>query len=283
MVLRSITAIIALIILLPFLIFSGQVPFLIPLMTAVLAVIAVFEYFRCVGLKRDLEVTLPGYLLAFACSIGTCFVEKVSTYLVYLSAALFVYLLYLYVIAIFRHGKFTYSQLSSAFTMVTYIAVCFACLPLIRHHVKGGEYLYLLVFVGSWVTDAFAYFVGKLFGRHKLNPEISPKKTVEGSIGGILCCVGAFALYGWILSYFFPAITPRYGALCAAGFFCSLVAQIGDLIASLIKREHGVKDFSNVFPGHGGVLDRFDSFLAVCPVLLFLCVLGDGALIPLAL
>ena len=122
--------------------------------------------------------------------------------------------------------------------------------------------------------DTFAYFCGRLFGRHKLIVEISPKKTVEGSIGGTLFCVGAFLLYGLILQVAFD-LSPRYVMLGVAGLLAAFISQIGDLIASLIKREHGVKDYGFIFPGHGGVLDRFDSILAIAPLLWILLGLGE--------
>ena len=139
-------------------------------------------------------------------------------------------------------------------------------------YIENGVYYFALVFVASWVCDVFAYFVGRAFGRHKLIPEISPKKTVEGAIGGVVCTTLCFVLYGFIISRI-SEFAPKYFVLAIFGFVLSVVAQLGDLIASLIKREHGVKDYGCIFPGHGGVLDRFDSILAVAPFLLALCVL----------
>ena len=112
---------------------------------------------------------------------------------------------------------------------------------------------------------------GQAFGRHKLAPTLSPKKTIEGSVGGMLFTVGAFALYGFIIECVDKNTDANYLALCLIGLVLSVVSQIGDLFASLIKREFGVKDYSRMLPGHGGVMDRFDSILAVSIVLLVLC------------
>ena len=139
-------------------------------------------------------------------------------------------------------------------------------------YVEMGEYLFYLIFIGAWCADSFAYFVGVAIGKHKLIVEISPKKTIEGSIGGIVCTTLAFLLYGYIISLFDGAPTPNYIVLPILGFVLSVVAQFGDLICSLIKREHGIKDYGYIFPGHGGVLDRFDSVVAVAPVLYVICV-----------
>ena len=143
-------------------------------------------------------------------------------------------------------------------------------------YMENGVYLFLLPFIGAWVSDTFAYFTGRFLGRHKLAPIISPKKTIEGSIGGIVFAVGVFALYGVILSS--RGLIPNYLALCLAGLFVSILSQIGDLALSLVKREYGIKDYGKLFPGHGGVLDRFDSVIATAPVLLILSLLEGFAL-----
>ena len=152
---------------------------------------------------------------------------------------------------------------------VTYIVVSFTALSMLRYTDHGGA-IFVLVFVAAWVCDTAAYFVGFLFGKHKLIPAVSPKKTVEGSIGGIVFATLAFVLYGFIIESF-TDLEANYLALALSGLVLSVVSQVGDLIASLIKREHGVKDYSNLMPGHGGIMDRFDSILAVSTPLMFIC------------
>ena len=112
------------------------------------------------------------------------------------------------------------------------------------------------------MTDTFAYFTGMLFGKRKLIPNVSPKKTVEGSVGGTLFCVAFFVAYGAVLNNFTPYHINLLLIACA-GLVSALVSQIGDLSMSVIKRTYGIKDYGKLFPGHGGVLDRFDSILAV--------------------
>ena len=152
-----------------------------------------------------------------------------------------------------------------------YICGGFTSIVLLRDFQNIGMYLFMLIFVGAWMTDIFAYFVGRFFGKHKLIPEISPKKTVEGSIGGIVFCSLSFVLYGFILSYFTSISLVSYIVLGVVGVIISIVSQIGDLTMSQIKRQFGVKDYGKIFPGHGGMLDRFDSILAVALVLLIAC------------
>ena len=129
--------------------------------------------------------------------------------------------------------------------------------------------IYLLVFIGAWITDIFAYFTGVLFGKHKLCETISPKKTIEGSVGGILFCALAFVLFT-VFALDTEVTLWKCAVLAGAGVIISIVSQIGDLSMSLIKRHYGIKDFGKIFPGHGGMLDRFDSIIAVALTLFIL-------------
>jgi len=134
-----------------------------------------------------------------------------------------------------------------------------------------SAYLILFCLIGAFITDTFAYFVGVTIGKHKLCPTISPKKSVEGSIGGTLGVIIIMTLYGhFVLSgrvEVFAGV-PFY-IYAILGLICGIVSQIGDLFASMIKRHYDVKDYGNIFPGHGGVLDRFDSLVFVAPMVYF--------------
>jgi len=187
--------------------------------------------------------------------------------LFYLFIALFLLLLYFFVIVIFSRGRINIGNAAVFYMMTVYVTVSFVCIVCLRNQ-ENGAYLYLLPFIGALSSDTFAYFFGCAFGKHKLIPEISPKKTIEGSISGIFFGALSFVLYGWILkTWFLPSSTPNYLVLALSGIIVSAISQCGDLIASAVKRYYGVKDFGNLFPGHGGVLDRFDSVLATAPVL----------------
>ena len=157
-----------------------------------------------------------------------------------------------------------------SFLGIFYALIGLCAILYIHDRVDGGKYIYLIVFIGAWVTDTFAYFSGMLFGRggkHKLIPEVSPKKTVEGSIGGILFCILAMILFGFIIEKIDGSLQAKYPILAIGGLAISVVAQIGDLSMSVIKRHYGIKDYGFIFPGHGGILDRFDSVIAVSVVL----------------
>jgi phosphatidate cytidylyltransferase len=156
--------------------------------------------------------------------------------------------------------------------MVGYVAFPLSCSILVLYAVPDGFLWMLAAPIASWVTDVFAYFAGSLFGRNKLVPSISPKKTIEGAIGGILGCMGILALFFWLfVGKGWPVeVSPLANLLfgMALGLVCGATAQFGDWLASAVKRYCGVKDFGNVLPGHGGVLDRFDSVLFTAPVML---------------
>ena len=259
----------------PLLIFSDYVIY--PIALGLLCAIAAFELMRVFGVHKNWFVSIPTYVMTALLPIVYFLTvpknaprEEVYGYIVTLFLAVAVYILYLAAVAVFSGGRLPFSTLALTFASVTYITFAFNALAMLRY-MPYGAYIYLMVFIGAWTCDTFAYFTGRLFGRHKLAPTLSPKKTVEGSIGGMLFTVGGFALYGFIIECVDKNVEANYLALCLIGLALSVVSQIGDLFASLIKREYGVKDYSRMLPGHGGVMDRFDSILAVSIVLLVLC------------
>lgn len=130
---------------------------------------------------------------------------------------------------------------------------------------KHGLFLVVLTLCGAWLADTGAYFSGTFFGKHKLCPNISPKKTVEGFIGGTVTNGIIFILLGVIYGKLITDLPMDYFLLFVFGMACSVVGLLGDLSASLIKRQYGIKDYGNIMPGHGGVMDRFDSVLFVAP------------------
>ncbi len=271
---RLITAAVALCVLIPVLIFSDT--WLFPIAVSVFCLMALFEMFRCVKLSGNLWITLPIYLSAAFLVIGVrlfksqlgfdtwTFIARVAV------PCMLLVTLYLFAVLVFAKGKVAVDSIAIAGFMSLYIVSAFMAILFLRDSASGA-YTYLLIFIGAWITDSFAYFTGLLFGKHKLIPEISPKKTVEGSIGGILFCGAAFIIYGIAITHFVESATRmNLGLLFCYGVIVSVVSQIGDLSMSAVKRQYGIKDFGKLFPGHGGVLDRFDSILAVSLVLFVL-------------
>ena len=168
--------------------------------------------------------------------------------------------------------RFQYNNDAGAVIVSLVVIFLFRAISELRSIENGFYYLVSVVLVCT-VTDVFAYFIGKAFGRHKLAPIISPKKTVEGSIGGIIFSI----LIVYTIAHIFDIVTTHYvnyGYLILWCTITSLVAQFSDLSMSVIKRITGTKDFGNVFPGHGGILDRFDSYLFAVPFTLLLTEFG---------
>ena len=263
---RVITALVAVIILLPVLWLSNTYVF--PAAIAIVTIISLYEMFSCLGFKRKFSVTFPAYIIGIALPFVGKLSGDVGTILPFICAAMLMYILYLMMIAVFNHDKYSLNELAMCYMTAIYIISGFSSIQFIRD-MSTENNIYLLVFIGAWVTDIFAYFTGMLFGKHKLCEAISPKKTVEGSIGGILFCALAFALFV-VFALDTEVTLWKCAVLAVAGIIISIVSQIGDLSMSLIKRHYGIKDFGKIFPGHGGMLDRFDSIIAVALTLFIL-------------
>ena len=266
---RIITSIVAVCILLPVLFLHES--FLLPLGLAACSVIAVYEMLGCMGFKKFGSVSVPIYAIAGAFPFLIRYLENQQLTKSLAFAAIALVSLYLFGVMIFSHGKYRIGEIGALAFSMLYILIGFNAIIVVHDWADGGEYLYLVCFIGAWITDIFAYFCGMLFGKggkHKLIPDVSPKKTVEGSIGGIVFCILSLTLFGFVVEILNPALEANLLIFALAGLFVSVVAQVGDLSMSVIKRTYGIKDYGKLFPGHGGILDRFDSVLAVSVVLL---------------
>ena len=163
---------------------------------------------------------------------------------------------------VFTYPRFNAEQVMPAFFGVVYVAVMLSFIYLTRN-LPDGKFLVWLIFLCSWGCDTCAYCVGMLIGKHKMAPILSPKKSVEGGIGGV---AGA-ALLGVIYAAATQGPMAEYALICAVG---ALISMVGDLAASAIKRNQGIKDYGKLIPGHGGILDRFDSAIFTAPAIYFL-------------
>lgn len=271
---RIITGIFLILIILPTLLFA-QTAFL-PIAIAIGSIIAIFELSRCIGMQKAYLFVAPLYVLAAGLPFlsrlmvhGSLNVtsepEFAAKYMGQYGAILMIVLLfYFFTIAVFSHGKYNLADVCVLFAVAFYVLTGFNSIIIMYDNEHGGSILYLAIFLGAWGTDAFAYFCGRLFGRdgkHKLIPDVSPKKTVEGAVGGVVLCIAMMIAFGLICNYFNYHSNLLMFAL--GGLMISIVSQIGDLLMSYVKRYYGIKDFGKLFPGHGGVLDRFDSIFAV--------------------
>lgn len=186
----------------------------------------------------------------------------------YLMVFFISYLIVLMAIYVFAFPKFVANDMTICFFGIFYVVLMLSYIYQVRM-MNDGIYVVWLIFLCSWGCDTCAYLVGVMFGKHKMAPVLSPKKSIEGGIGGVL---GA-ALLGFIYACIFQDkieldnIKIIFPVVCAVG---GIISQIGDLTASGIKRNYEIKDYSRLIPGHGGILDRFDSVIITAPIIYYL-------------
>ncbi len=256
---RVITAIIMIAIFIPVLIFSDTLAF--PIVISLVGGIAAGEVLYIRGLHKKPYIMIPSVLFVMLCPLvsGTdCLPVFKSHNYNFLVVAFPVFVAYLLFVAVTFNRKIAFSDVTYACVSVLYIALAMFSIPFIRERAKLD---YLLLILCPCFTDIFALYGGKFFGKKKLCPAVSQHKTVEGAISGVIGSVVGAILYGSVRC---SATNDKFDILflVAAGVGISVVGQYGDLIASLLKRNCGVKDFGNIFPGHGGIMDRFDSIFA---------------------
>ncbi|MCI1721545.1 MAG: phosphatidate cytidylyltransferase [Lachnospiraceae bacterium] len=230
-----------------------------------LSLIGMREFYHASGVSgRGLNMLeLAGYIGAVGYYIVLYF--GLDRYILLELAASCALILAVYV---FTFPEYHTQEVSAAFFGVFYVAVMLGFIFLTRGRFKGRIEVWL-IFFASWGADTCAYLVGVTMGRHKMSPRLSPKKSVEGAIGGILGAAVLGAVYGAIFKQ--PVL--MYMVICAAG---AVISIIGDLAASAVKRNANEKDFGKIIPGHGGILDRFDSVIFTAPVIYFLSLLILG-------
>ncbi|MGI6072104.1 MAG: phosphatidate cytidylyltransferase [Lachnospiraceae bacterium] len=224
------------------------------------AIIAHYMFLRFVVASADNRKAED----AAAIDLGSAFLEKVdSIYIILIYAMALIVMLAFFV---FTFPRYSALQVFGSFFGVFYTGVPISFLYLLRIFPPSGAYLVWLAVFSSWGCDIFAYLFGMTLGKHQLVPKLSPNKSVEGAIGGIAGAVCLGVAYGFIVQKYVPDIRNApliFGVFC---FFGALVSQIGDMAASAIKRKLEIKDYGKILPGHGGILDRFDSMIIVAPI-----------------
>lgn len=182
------------------------------------------------------------------------------------------FLIALMAVYVFTYPKYRAEQITLTFFGLFYVAVMLSYVYQVRM-LEQGAFLVWLIFGCSWGCDTCAYFVGVTMGKHKMAPVLSPKKSVEGGIGGIVGAALLGAIYAALINHFAPGINANvilYAAICGVG---GAISQVGDLAASAIKRNYNIKDYGKLIPGHGGILDRFDSVIITAPIIFYMATL----------
>lgn len=240
---------------------------------ALAAVILVMLYECYRAINADLAMKIVGFISAAMMMLTMYFMfqDEMMVLFVFIAATVAVLLHMALVVA--EHGKKSYKDVLAGGFLTLYITVSMWCILFVREFFETN--LMLLIFISAWSCDTFAYFSGRLFGKHKLIPHVSPNKTVEGAIGGVIGSVICSLIYLLILyklpsTDFIVRINRWIIGFAAIGFAGGICSQIGDLIASAIKRDEDIKDFGWIFPGHGGFMDRFDSVMFISPIILMM-------------
>ncbi len=230
--------------------------------TAAISLIGMFELYRVMKIEREVP-GLVGYAACLA-YYGIVWFEG-QQYVTLLAIAALMLLMTVYVFTFPRYGT---EQITVAFFGIFYLGVMLSYLYQVRA-MADGKYLVWLIFLSSWGCDTCAYCVGMLLGRHKLAPVLSPKKSIEGAVGGVVGAAALGFLYASVFGHRMIEVTEPQFACAGACAIAAVISQIGDLAASAIKRNHNVKDYGHLIPGHGGVLDRFDSMIFTAPAIYF--------------
>lgn len=264
---------------------------LLPIMVAAMIAVMLYELLRAVKMEKCFPVLAASEI----CGISMPFLynsfylyestpkDGVAISIRYIEgnvvlAAFAVTLLATFVIFVTwlkKHKEIRYEQVF--FVLAAMILVPQAMSTMVRinrMYEEDGLFLLIMALCGAWIADTGAYFTGVALGKHKLCPEISPKKTIEGFIGGI---VTTGIIYAAAFSVYLGNFAPAYAvAFFVIGAVCAVIGTVGDLSASMVKRQIGFKDYGKIMPGHGGLMDRFDSVLFVLPTFYAFLVLADS-------
>lgn len=232
----------------------------------VISLVGMMELYKVNKIEKRIP-GIVGYLAAIAYYALIYF--KLDKYLLLLSIGFLLILMIFYVLS---YPIFRIEQIMTAFFGLFYVGIMLSYLYQIRI-LEDGAILVWLIFIGAWGSDTCAYCVGVLFGKHKIVPKLSPKKSLEGCIGGVVGAAILGFLYALVLGNRITGIENPRLLFAIIGAASSVISQFGDLAASAIKRNYDIKDYGRLIPGHGGILDRFDSIIFTTPIVYYLVVL----------
>ena len=230
--------------------------------TGAISLIGLFELYRVLGIHKK-PLAWIGYLTAVS-YYGILWFEGRK----YITLMIIASLMLLMTVYVFTFPKYRTEEITGAFFGVCYVPVMLSFLYETRI-MEDGAYTAWLIFLSSWGCDTCAYCSGMLLGKHKLAPVLSPKKSIEGAVGGVLGAALLGFIFGAVFGGHMEEISDPMINCAIACAIAAVISQIGDLAASAIKRNHNVKDYGHLIPGHGGILDRFDSMIFTAPAIYF--------------
>ena len=260
---RILTAAVGVPLVLAVVFFSSSLPVLIDIAMAIVCSVSVGEFACATKTLKQYHLSIPSLIFAAAypmlMSYGYGFM------------LLYAYAAFMLSMTILFHKKITFKEFAYIFSMTVIITLFASTIVSMKNRDTAHVAFYFILSLGlPWLADIGAYFTGSFIGKHKLCPNISPKKTVEGAVGGTIVCMGSTCLLAWIFTTFFYGgkTDVNYISLLVLAFVGSLFSILGDLSFSLVKRTFNIKDYGYIFPVHGGMLDRFDSVIFVSPLIL---------------
>ena len=223
------------------------------------SVIGMQELYKAMGVRGETFTILE--IVGYFCAV-IYYTFMYVNFDLYGAMAMVLSVILLMFVYVFRYPEFQAEQIMAAYFGIIYVAVMLSFVYLTRN-LHDGQFIVWLIFLSSWGCDTCAYCVGMLIGKHKMAPVLSPKKSIEGAVGGVVGAAGLAVIYA--AATHGPML--EYAIICAIG---ALISMVGDLAASAIKRNRGIKDYGKLIPGHGGILDRFDSVIFTAPAIYYL-------------
>lgn len=262
---RVTSAITLIIFLVAIVICNSSIPLALNFAIGLVSVLAVNEIITALGLAKNMVLLIPCLLFS------AVFPFLVSPY--WHDVAYFLYTIVIFSAVILYHNEITFREIGVIYSMSLLIPSALGTIISLRE--IGGDHGMFYVIIGifsAWTSDVGAFFAGTFFGKHKLCPSISPNKTIEGALGGLVLNIAAMLVFGYLFHAIFYAYSVKisYLPLILIGIFGTVLSMLGDLSFSLIKRSCHIKDFGEILPGHGGILDRFDSVIFEAPFVYFL-------------
>lgn len=254
---------IVLVILAVFLIISGGNILLFS--TLAISLIGMFELYRVFKLEKT-PLAIVAYILAAMYYVSRLFAPVIDPMMIIMACMIFLMFVY-----VFSYPKYEAKDIMAVFFGLAYVAVMLSYVYQIRM-LENGLYLAFLIFICSWGCDTCAYCVGVLFGKHKMAPVLSPKKSIEGAVGGVVGTALLSVIYTSVFRAQMGLETKDIVILAVISAIAGLISMVGDLTASAIKRNYDIKDYGTLIPGHGGIMDRFDSMMITAPIIYYLAV-----------
>ena len=249
-------------------VFNSTFPAALNIAIALISVLAVFEIISALGLSKNFVLLVPSLIFSAVIPL----LQLVPTQQIQADtlqqAAYFLYTVVIFGALILYHQVITFREVGVIYSMSLMIPSALETIISIRTlGGRHGMFYVIIAIFSAWIADTGAFFAGRRWGKHKLCPNISPKKTVEGVLGGFALNIIAMVVFGYLFHaiYYAYSVEISYLTLVIIGFFGTIMSILGDLSFSLIKRSCHIKDFGEIIPGHGGILDRFDSVIFEAP------------------